>query len=447
MNIDTQKGPLDRFLNMQTIDYQQAVTELEAGQKKSHFMWHIFPQLRGLGHSSRSLMFGIGSVDEAREYLAHPVLGTRLVECCEAVLRHTDKTAEEIFGPTDAAKLRSSMTLFAAISEEPSVFRTVLDRFFDGECCTKTAELVANKEACHMENGVLVGYYGDREELIVPSGVIAVQAYAFYKRANLRRIVLPDTVIEIGTCAFAKCYDLESVTVPPHTHLGESAFGGCRHLADDAGFVVVNGTLSDYMGQDNAVTIPDGVIVIGASAFRRCRELEQIAIPSSVAVIDDRAFCGCFSLKQIHLSEYMAVIGRQVFVGCRNLRSITVDPDNETYHSRDNCLIETETKTLIAGGVTAVIPDDGSVTKIGEAAFSGQVYLTKLAIPDTIDTIGPLAFDACKSLRSLYLSANVRDIGRRAFARCPFVTIITPNGSTAANYAQEWDIPLVIQPS
>ncbi len=125
---------LERFVRTQDAGgtYDQVTTELHAGQKVSHWMWFIFPQIAGLGHSETAQKYAISSIDEARAYLAHPVLGPRLKECAAIVATVPDRTAEEIFGALDAQKLRSSMTLFHhADPDEPS-FTQVLDVYFDG---------------------------------------------------------------------------------------------------------------------------------------------------------------------------------------------------------------------------------------------------------------------------------------------------------------------------
>ena len=127
---------LDRFVTAQDRGgtYQRAVAELRAGEKASHWMWFIFPQIAGLGLSEISQRYAIGSIAEARAYLAHPVLGPRLRECARIVADTEGRSADRIFGPVDAMKLRSSMTLFAAADEQPgeSVFRAVLAKYFDG---------------------------------------------------------------------------------------------------------------------------------------------------------------------------------------------------------------------------------------------------------------------------------------------------------------------------
>ena len=127
---------LERFVAAQDRGgtYQRAAAELRAGEKASHWMWFIFPQIAGLGLSEISQRYAIGSIAEARAYLAHPVLGPRLRECARIVADTEGRSATRIFGPVDAMKLRSSVTLFAAADEEPgqSVFRAVLVKYFDG---------------------------------------------------------------------------------------------------------------------------------------------------------------------------------------------------------------------------------------------------------------------------------------------------------------------------
>jgi uncharacterized protein (DUF1810 family) len=127
---------LERFVAAQDRagTYPSAVAELRAGAKVSHWMWFVFPQVAGLGQSAVSREFAVSSLDEARAYLAHPVLGPRLRECARIVAGTEGRTAERIFGPVDAVKLRSSMTLFAAAADEAggAVFREVLAKYFGG---------------------------------------------------------------------------------------------------------------------------------------------------------------------------------------------------------------------------------------------------------------------------------------------------------------------------
>ena len=124
---------LQRFVDAQAPVYADVIAELGAGAKRSHWMWFIFPQLRALGRSSTALHYGIASIDEARAYGAHPLLGARLTECSALVLGTRGKTAEQIFGSIDAMKLRSCMTLFEIVAAKQSVFAGVLDAYYRGE--------------------------------------------------------------------------------------------------------------------------------------------------------------------------------------------------------------------------------------------------------------------------------------------------------------------------
>ncbi len=126
-----QNMKLQRFLDAQETAFPRALAEVRNGRKESHWMWYIFPQLRGLGRSNTAWYYGIENLEEARAYLAHPILGGRLREISGELLKLPQTSAAAIFGWTDAAKLRSCMTLFSLADETEAVFRQVLDRFFD----------------------------------------------------------------------------------------------------------------------------------------------------------------------------------------------------------------------------------------------------------------------------------------------------------------------------
>ena len=134
---------LERFVVEQERVYPAVLRELGAGRKTSHWMWFIFPQVAGLGSSSMSRRFAIASLDEAREFLANPVLGARLHECAGLVLATKGRRAEEILGAIDAMKLRSSMTLFHRAAPNERVFAAVIDRFYAGVADPATDELLA----------------------------------------------------------------------------------------------------------------------------------------------------------------------------------------------------------------------------------------------------------------------------------------------------------------
>ena len=123
---------LDRFVQAQDGVYDDALAELTAGRKRTHWMWFVFPQIAGLGSSPTAQRYAIRSLDEARADLAHPVLGPRLHECAQALLAVPGRSAHEILGHPDDLKLQSSMTLFARAAEDPALFEAVLDRFYNG---------------------------------------------------------------------------------------------------------------------------------------------------------------------------------------------------------------------------------------------------------------------------------------------------------------------------
>ena len=133
---------LDRFLRAQEDDYQQVLSEIQSGRKRSHWMWYIFPQYDGLGFSWTSKQYAIKSIAEAEAYLSHLVLGPRLVECMEAVIRINGKSAFEIFGSPDDMKLRSCATLFACVSPSGSVFERLLARYYKGVPDSNTLQLL-----------------------------------------------------------------------------------------------------------------------------------------------------------------------------------------------------------------------------------------------------------------------------------------------------------------
>jgi uncharacterized protein (DUF1810 family) len=131
---------LERFVEAQQGVYDQALAELQAGRKRSHWMWFIFPQIAGLGQSAMARKYAIASGDEAAAYLAHPVLGRRLRTCAAAAAAHDELAADDIFDYPDNLKFHSSMTLFADVAPDEAVFQTCLDQFFGGEPDPATLE-------------------------------------------------------------------------------------------------------------------------------------------------------------------------------------------------------------------------------------------------------------------------------------------------------------------
>ena len=133
---------LKRFLEAQENDFATALAEIRKGRKQSHWMWYIFPQIAGLGFSSTSKFYAIKDRSEAESYLAHLLLGKRLIEISNALLQIEGKTANQIFGSPDDVKLKSSMTLFSELENTNPVFRKVLDKYFNGAKDQRTLELI-----------------------------------------------------------------------------------------------------------------------------------------------------------------------------------------------------------------------------------------------------------------------------------------------------------------
>jgi uncharacterized protein (DUF1810 family) len=137
---------LQRFITAQEHVYHQALVEIQRGHKKTHWMWFIFPQFAGLGFSSTSRLYAIESLAEALQYLEHPLLGPRLIECAEAALHVEGKTAHDIFGSPDDMKFKSSATLFAHVAPADSVFEELLAKYFLGERDEKTEQLLSEQK-------------------------------------------------------------------------------------------------------------------------------------------------------------------------------------------------------------------------------------------------------------------------------------------------------------
>ena len=135
---------LKRFLDAQANDYTRAFAEIKQGRKQSHWMWYIFPQLSGLGFSDMARFYAIKDLQEASDYLTHPVLGSRLIEIASALLGIEGKTANQVMGNPDDLKLRSSMTLFSLVPGADPVFQAVLDKYFSGLPDPKTLSLSKN---------------------------------------------------------------------------------------------------------------------------------------------------------------------------------------------------------------------------------------------------------------------------------------------------------------
>ncbi|MCR5532262.1 MAG: leucine-rich repeat domain-containing protein [Paludibacteraceae bacterium] len=257
-------------------------------------------------------------------------------------------------------------------------------------------------------------YYNEAIKSVkISSGVTSIGDYAFFGCDNLTSVTIPNSVASIGEYAFYGCDGLTSVTIGNGvTSIGECAFYGCKVLT--------------------SVTIGSGVASIGESAFYNCRGLTSITIPNSVTSIGYDAFYGCEGLTSITIPNSVTSIGDGAFFGCEGLTSINVASDNTTYDSRNNCnaIIETSSNTLISGCMNTTIPN--SVTSIGNLAFSECTGLTSIEIPTSVTSIGQYAFYDCKGLTSVTIPNSVTSIGQYAFSNCKGLTSVTiPNSVTS----------------
>ena len=219
------------------------------------------------------------------------------------------------------------------------------------------------------------------------------------------------TITDIGDCVDTNLYIPSTIEGFRVTSIGSCAFYYCHFLKE--------------------VTIPDCVLRIEEKAFLDCSQLESITFAENGDLIEigDHAFQGCSTLQSVTIPNSVKSIGVYVFSHCRSLESITVKPQNTVYYSEGNCLIHTNTKSVISGCKSSVIPKN--VTSIGDAAFSGCLNLKYFTIPDNIERIGEDAFSGCDNLKKITLSNNLKSIGRAAFRGCiNLISVTIPNSVT-----------------
>ena len=233
----------------------------------------------------------------------------------------------------------------------------------------------------------------------LPNGIAFIGSITFYDCPNITSIEIPNSVKYISNQAFMNCKNLNSVKMwNGIAEIGESAFEGCSNLVD--------------------INMPYSVKKIEKAAFQRCGSLVEILIPESVVSIGDCAFAECSELNKVFLSKSVKEIGGGAFAKCNKIEKINVKEGNSRYYGDGNCLIEKDTKTLVAGCNKSIIPNDGSIRTIGPEAFSGCEELTHIIIPDGVEEISHEAFWGCSNLTGIDLSNSLTNIQYEAFENC-----------------------------
>lgn len=242
--------------------------------------------------------------------------------------------------------------------------------------------------------------------IAIPGSVTSIGNYAFSHCAGLTDFSMPASLTSIGSSAFTRCTGLTSVTIPNAvTTIGSSAFMGCTGLT--------------------SVTLPSSLTAINYNTFSGCSDLTGITIPGSVAYIGYYAFSDCAALTSVTLPASVTSISMRAFEGCSSLETLQVDGNNPVFDSRENCnaIIGTADNTLVLGCKNTVVP--GTVTAIGDCAFSGCTGLANLSLPNSVTRIGDYAFFNCMDMESITLSESLKTIGNYAFFYCMGLTSIT----------------------
>ena len=272
------------------------------------------------------------------------------------------------------------------------------------DSCTGLTSLTIPDSVTNIGSGAFTKCTGFTS-FTIPESVTTIGSSAFQSCTGLTSIAIPESVTSIGNSTFSGCTGLTSIAIPEGvSSIGNSTFSGCTGLTTiaipESVTSIGNNAFQGCAGL-TAIDIPQGVTSIGNYAFQDCTGLTSIAIPEGVSSIGSNAFQGCTGLTSITIPKSVTSIGSLVFRNCTALAELRVAEGNDVYHSAGNCIIETSSKTLIAGCKTSQIPADASVTAIGNNAFRDCVGLTSIVIPDSVTSIGANVFAGCSGLESI----------------------------------------------
>lgn len=283
-------------------------------------------------------------------------------------------------------------------------------------------------------NGYLAQYTGSGGEVVIPDSVTEIGEKAFFNCRTITALTIPQTVTVIHEKAFFNCRNLSALHIPANlTRIEEGAFGKCAGLADNDGFVIVNGHLASYHGHAQQVVVPEGVTVIGADAFFGNTTLTSVSLPSTLTTIETEAFSGCTNLADIQIPGGVVSVGSAAFQKCAALTELTL-PDSvrslgsEVFSfctglvcvrlSRNLPVINDETFFYCTNLEQVDLPR--SITYVGKKAFYGCSKIPSCHIPDGVNRICDYAFFDCASV---VVPKGILYIGPEAFAGCSLLSV------------------------